>query len=179
VPEITVRIETTSNANEAAEVVALWNLQSKAGKALKQRSVLSCGISAAIAAAYLIFRDGHNWAFAVPVAIIAAVAVGGAYALSYDAFLRRRVRRYLRETLGTAPYTFIAEHRDTGLWFRQHDLEALWNWSALRETKETERGVEMWFDTGIVVARKRAFATPEDQHRFAERARELAARSRI
>ena len=45
-------------------------------------------------------------------------------------------------------------------------VEAQWAWRALGEVKETERGVEMWFETGIVIARSRAFSTPEEQERF-------------
>jgi hypothetical protein len=171
-----LRIEFSSNADDAAEVSALWHLQSTAGKALKQRTILSCGIGAAVASAYLLFRNGNSWMFVLLVGVGVGVAAGGAYASVYDALLNRRVRRYIRETIGTAAFPFIAELREPGLWFRMRDMEALWNWSALREIKETERGVELWFETGIVIARVRAFPTLDEQRIFVRRARELAGR---
>jgi hypothetical protein len=169
-----VRVELTSNADEAAEVSALWTLHSRAGIALKQRTVLSCGISGAVASAYILYRSGTTGVFSVLVGIAVGALVGWAYALVYGPVVRARIRRYLRDTLGTGPYPFAAELRDSGLWFKLRDIESHWAWSALRDIRETGRGVEMWFDTGIVLVRPRAFTTPEEQRQFAQRARQLS-----
>jgi hypothetical protein len=153
----------------------LWNCGSTAGKRLKIRSVIVFGlVSIFVSLAWNFHEEGINPTNA-SVSLIVSAVLTTLYALTYNHLGLSRMRRYVRTLYGREPFACAAEIRDSGLWFSEKHLQGEWNWKALKEIRESTRGVELWFDAGIVLVPKRALPTEEERNRFVERARELSA----
>jgi hypothetical protein len=112
--------------------------------------------------------EARGLTFSALVASVAALVIGGIYWLVYRPLCEREVRGFVAEMFGgksTLPCRI--ELRPASVWARQGEVEIGLDWTSLERIAETERGVEMWFRDGLVVARSRSFGSVEDQQRFA------------
>ena len=108
-------------------------------------------------------------------ATVLGLAFGLIYRSGYDALVRSRLRRVLREQLGDrSPWRCEIELRPEGAWSRDHGVELLFSWGDSAAVEDGAAGVELRFRAGFILARAHAFATPDERRRFVEAARSLA-----
>jgi hypothetical protein len=78
----------------------------------------------------------------------------------------------LQEQLGDrSPWRCEIALRPEGAWARDHGIELLFSWDDSSAVEDGAAGVEMRFRTGFILARARAFSTPDERRRFVEAAR--------
>jgi hypothetical protein len=108
----------------------------------------------------------------------AAVVVGVVLAIPfghyYDHLVRKRMRRLITEQLGSSgPYTCSIELRPEGAWVAQPGVELTFPWREATRVEDAADGVIVMFKGGRVLARSRAFTSPEHREMFLRKVREL------
>jgi hypothetical protein len=110
---------------------------------------------------------------------VSGLVLGGVcYAISggvYDDIVRRRTRRIVDEHLRKAPnLTAEIELRPDGLCCGQLGMELRFFWKHATAIVEDGGDVELRFTPGLVVVRRRAFASDDERRSFLAAAREFA-----
>ena len=120
--------------------------------------------------------------FTVKLVVASLAAIGGAvlYPLLYQKTLRRRLRKYCLEQLGTEePFPVEVELSPEGVCTRQKTAQIIFEWPNVEAIQETSDSIDILTrHGGIVVVRKRAFESPEAMRRFTEEAQHYLAESK-
>lgn len=104
--------------------------------------------------------------------LVLAVGFSFVYGWLYDTMLRRRIRSFLRTHLGPEQeWVCEIELREDGTWSRGQGVELTFPWNELTAVEDLSDGVLLRFRPGVIFARNRAFATPDERQRFLDRAR--------
>ena len=109
--------------------------------------------------------------------VVAAIGLGGGALLGYaygrfqDWYVRYTYRRMIRQLYGDGPIRCQVELRPGALWARVSELDNTYPWSEMTRVDETGGAIELWFGSGLVVVRDRAFRTTEDRRQFLAAAR--------
>lgn len=174
-----IRFETDTeewvDANER-----FWK-RAPAGRSARRRGIVWVAAAFTISLFVTVFvSNGAELRFVWPVAGIALV-LGAAfwplYGRLYDNGLRRRLRRVLAEQAGKEAHSICEiELRKEGVWSRSRGIEILFDWQDLTLLEDAPDAIEFHFRGGFVMARDRAFSTPDERATFMESARRLAAR---
>jgi hypothetical protein len=97
------------------------------------------------------------------------------YGFYVDWHIRHNARCMIKEMLpGVSTLRCEIELRPETLWTKSRDTEVSFAWSRLTGVDDADRGIELWFDPGLVLIRSRAFASTDARRRFLERVKELA-----
>ena len=168
-------VEYNVDVDEAAEFGFLWTVKSVAWRRMRSRNIAVCAACAGIAGMSAPLTNGLSVGVSLAVGAVATLLVGGAYAITYTLLAKWQMRRYFRDYYSGRPsIPCRLELRPTSAWIRQGEVELSFDWSSADRIHESERGVELWFHDGLVVAPKRTFAVADDERQFLDRARALA-----
>ena len=109
-------------------------------------------------------------------ATLASLAFILIYPRSYDRILRRRIRKYLVEQLGTdKPIPCEYEFSEEGLTFRKMGVEIKLQWNTVKQINENDEDIEILTHTGgIAVLRNRIFSSPNQKDEWLKYARDRA-----
>ena len=92
----------------------------------------------------------------------------------FDATLDEIVDAKVRELYrGLEPVGCAFEVRQDRLWGRVNDIETSFPWSSLTRVNEASDSIELWFNPGLAVVRKRAFRSQDERRVFLDRTRSL------
>jgi YcxB-like protein len=96
------------------------------------------------------------------------------YPVLNEMTVKRRLRKWCEEHAGTQrTFTFEVELNQSGIHTRSNGTQIIYAWENVKEIKETEDSVDIYFEKGgLVVVRKRAFPSPGEHERFIELAKQ-------
>jgi hypothetical protein len=170
-----------ASLDEHIDVHVLLLRRSKTGRSLRRRAAMCAGTSAGtlIFVCMLLSQRSPSMLYVTAAGIIAAVPgllCSLAYLPIYDLFVRRRLRRFLTEYLGShgALRCYMALRSD-GIWTRLNGVELMLPWHDAIGVIDTRAGIQVDFRSGIALARNRGFTTEEERRRFLETARKSMA----
>ncbi len=92
------------------------------------------------------------------------------YPIMNERTVRRRLRKFCQEKAGSSKTLFCeVEVRDSGVHTRSNGTQIIYPWDKVTEIEETDESVDLYTEVGgLLVVRKRAFASPEEQQKFVE-----------
>ena len=92
------------------------------------------------------------------------------YPILNERTVRRRLRKFCEEKTGSSK-TFLCEVElnDSGVHTKSNGTQIIYPWDKVTEVEETAESVDLYTEFGgLLVVRKRAFASPQEQDRFVE-----------
>ena len=105
-------------------------------------------------------------------AVLATVVFALAFLWLYNWSLPRSIRSSLAGQYGlSGSWTFEIELRPDGAWTRSRGLEMTFLWPQARGVEDLDAGVLLRFQSGLILVRTRAFASPDVRRAFVETAR--------
>jgi hypothetical protein len=167
-------------ADELVDVNIRLVRETRTGQAARRNYRWSvAGAAAVTLTAVGVLDQGITTARVVAMASCGFVLGAICFALSGHAFDHRQ-RRWLRRAVDEHMTTSTdrsceLELRPDGIACRQAGAEMVFYWKRLQAIVEEAGDVEFRFTPGLVVARRRAFASDADRRAFVVAARELAA----
>jgi hypothetical protein len=178
------RIQFDATLDEVVDASMRLTTRTQAFRAYRARAVWIAGgcLSAALLA-MVYFRsrqeDVEVSAVIWGILVIFALALGTGFAYSYGRYInwtmRRQYKRIVAERFGgEADVRCDIEVGREGVRVVQKGVEMMFPWSNVAGIEETEHGIELRFNPGLVVARNRAFRDDAERRRFLEQARALA-----
>ena len=105
--------------------------------------------------------------------VLAFLLVTVANLAYYKSSYRKRVRKLLKEQMGTeGPFRIQVELTESGISFEQQKMRQIHDWSTLERYEETDDAIYFWKrDRSVMAVRKRAFESRANQDEFLEFAR--------
>ena len=101
------------------------------------------------------------------VALVVSVAVYFGYGWLYDWTVSRRLRRLVEEQWGKSDsHKCGIETRPDELWVYSDGTSVTHRWDDVEEVADTGDAIELQFRNGLIVARNRAFKSPEQRAEF-------------
>ncbi len=92
------------------------------------------------------------------------------YPIMNERTVRRRLRKFCEEKAGSSK-TFLCEVEinDSGVHTRSNGTQIIYSWDKVTEIEETAESVDLYTELGgLLVVRKRAFTSSEEQRKFVE-----------
>lgn len=172
-----MRIQYEYTIDELIDVQVRTAARSKVARKWRRQAVtvaalLNGLIWGAVALIFAYFITQSAWALVVA---LCAALVGAARAVSlYHGKFREQYRKYFREKFGereTLP--FELELNEAGIWTRQFGVQSTFEWSHVEDTTISDSVIEFYmYGGGSVSVRKSAFASQAEQQAFIDAARQ-------
>ena len=92
------------------------------------------------------------------------------YPIMNERTVRRRLRKFCEEKVGSSK-TFLCEVElnDSGVHTKSNGTQIIYPWEKVTEVEETAESVDLYSEFGgLLVVRKRAFTSTEEQEKFVE-----------
>ena len=92
------------------------------------------------------------------------------YPILNERTVRRRLRKFCEEKAGSSK-TFLCEVElnDSGVHTKSNGTQLIYPWDKVMDVQETGESVDFYSEFGgLLVVRKRAFTSPEEQEKFVE-----------
>ncbi len=172
-------IQFDTNLDELVDVNLRFIAGARWGAKQRRRSIAAAILTFAASMFVVItimggVNTGSGLLAVAALAIAFSLMFGLVYRSGYDALMRNRLRRVLRDQLGNvSSWRCEIELRRDGAWSRGSGVELLLPWADCAAIDDGDAGVELRFRSGFILARSRAFATAGDRNRFIDAARAL------
>jgi hypothetical protein len=93
---------------------------------------------------------------------------GVLYPILNEITVKRRLRNWCEEHVGSdKTFTCEVELTQSGIHTKSNGTQIIYAWENLKDIKETEDSVDIYFEKGgLLAVRNRAFASPDEHRRF-------------
>jgi YcxB-like protein len=174
-----MRVQFDASLDDLVDVTLRGLSRSRSFSPYRSADNLGGGIFGGLFAGVGVYWVAHDKPQEIRLAIagIASVAALILFPILRLWLIRRRIRRYCREKLGSdLPFAVQVELSPKGIDTKQKTGQVIYEWKQVESIRETPDSIDIYArHGGIVMVKKRAFSSTEEMQRFVEEAKSYLA----